>query len=224
MAQIAAYIRVSTQQQKDEGSHVNQRDRICSWADQNGYDTGSIDTDTDETLHGQASGDIEWFEDLAVSGQSSNRDGYDALMDRYTEFEAVVVRELSRFGRDPPTLLNDVEAIVDSDTEFVSVTENFDTSSAMGKAFIRLVAVINGMYADLRREQAVRAAERRKTRGDPVGRPPKLDEQQREFVYDLREKGISYANIATLVTDEFGVDISRSTIKRYCDDAGVEQP
>jgi len=49
----------------------------------------------------------------------------------------------------------------------------------MGKAFVRIVAVINGMYADLRREQAVRAAERRKEQGEPVGRPKKLDDELR---------------------------------------------
>ncbi|WP_181691416.1 hypothetical protein [Natronomonas sp. LN261] len=32
----------------------------------------------------------------------------------YQEYDTVVVRELSRFGRDPLTVLQDVEEIVDS--------------------------------------------------------------------------------------------------------------
>jgi len=203
---VAAYVRVSTEQQKQEGSHENQRERIEQWADRNGYD------------------EIEWFEDIAISGQSDNREAYQELIDGYDEYDAVIVRELSRFGRDPLTVLQDVEEIVDSETEFVSITENFDTSSAMGKAFVRMVAVINGMYADLRREQAIRAAERRKENGEPVGRPKKLDDELRAEAFDLRRKGVSYDAIARVVESKPNgpESISRETIRRYCNQAGVE--
>jgi site-specific DNA recombinase len=205
MSQIAAYIRVSTQEQKDDGSHENQRERIKEWADRNDYVS------------------IEFYEDTAVSGQSDNRESYQQLMDDYTDYDAVVVRELSRFGRDPLTVMQDVEDIIESDTDFVSVTENFDTSTAMGKAFLRMLSVINGMYADLRREQAIKAAERRKANGEPVGRPKKLTDELRAEVYDLRRKGVSYSAIARIMEDKpNGPDkISRETIRRYCDGADV---
>jgi len=203
---VAAYVRVSTEKQKEEGSHENQRARIKEWANRDGYD------------------EIDWYEDIAISGQSDDRDSYQKLLDSYDQYDAVVVRELSRFGRDPLTVLQDVEEIVDSDTEFVSITENFDTSSAMGKAFVRMVAVINGMYADLRREQAIAAAERRKERGEPVGRPKKADEGLQQEVFDLRRKGVSYQAIARVIeTKPDGPDeISRETIRRYCNEQGVK--
>ena len=206
MSEIAAYIRVSTEKQKEDGSHENQRERIEEWATRNGYEN------------------IDWYEDIAISGQSDDRDSYHDLLDSYGEYEAVVVRELSRFGRNPLTVLQDVEDIVESDTEFVSITEDFDTSSAMGKAFVRMVAVINGMYADLRREQAIKAAERRKEQGKPVGRPRKMDDEQLREVYDLREKGVSYTAIARVIESkpDGPEEISRETIRRYCDDADVE--
>jgi len=202
---VAAYVRVSTEQQKAEGSHENQRERIETWADRHDHES------------------IEWFKDIAVSGQSDNREAYEQLIDSYPEYDAVVVRELSRFGRDPLTVLQDVEAIVDSDTEFVSITEDFDTSSAMGRAFVRMVAVINGMYADLRREQAIRAAEKRKERGEPVGRPKKLDDELLTEVYDLRRKEVSYQAIARVIESKPNgpESISRETIRRYCKEAGV---
>jgi DNA invertase Pin-like site-specific DNA recombinase len=205
MSEIAAYVRVSTEQQKEEGSHENQRERIQQWADRHDYET------------------IDYFEDIAVSGQSDNRFGYQDLMESYAEYDAVVVRELSRFGRDPLTLLQDVEEIIDSDTEFVSITEEFDTSTAMGKTFVRIIAVINGMYADLRREQAIKAAERRKEKGLDVGRPRKLDDKLLNEVYDLRRKDVSYTAIARVIESKpNGPDsISRETIRRYCNEAGV---
>ena len=203
---VAAYVRVSTEQQRDDESHINQRERIESYVERSKY------------------GGIEWFEDIAVSGQSENREAYHELMERFGEFDAVIVRELSRFGRDPLTVLQDVEKIVQSDTEFVSITEDFDTSSAMGKGFLRIVGVINGMYADLRREQAIKAAERRKEQGLPVGRPKKLDERLRAEAFDLRRKGVSYSAIARVVESkpDGPDDISRETIRRYCDEADVE--
>ena len=204
MTAIAAYVRVSTQQQKDEGSHESQRERIEQWVDRK-YPDATID----------------WFEDLAISGQSNDRAAYQKLMDSYDEYDAVVVRELSRFGRDPLTVLQDIEGIVDSETQFVSITEDFDTSSAMGKAFVRIVAVINGMYADLRREQAIKAAERRKEEGKPVGRPRKLDDEMIREVLDLREKDVSYSAIARVIESKPNgpESISRKTIERYCKEA-----
>jgi len=209
MTDIAAYIRVSTQQQKDEGAHENQRESIRSWADRSGYDPDA---------------DIDLYEDIAISGQSDNREQYAELMESYDEYDTVAVRELSRFGRDPLTVLQDVEEIIDSDTDFVSITEDFDTSTAMGKAFVRIVAVINGMYSDLRREQSIRAAERRREEGKPLGRPKKLDDEQLAEVYDLRKKGVSYSDIARIIqTRPDGPDsISRETIRRYCNEADVE--
>jgi DNA invertase Pin-like site-specific DNA recombinase len=197
---VAAYVRVSTEQQKQEGSDQKQRDRIRQFVDRRDHDA------------------IDWFEDIAVSGQSNDRPAYERLMNSFSEYDAVVVRELSRFGRDPLTVLQDIEKIVDSDTEFVSITEQFDTSSAMGRAFVRIVAVINGMYADLRREQAVRAAERRKEQGKPVGRPRKLSDDQLAEARDLRDSGLSYTNIARLIeSDPDGPEsVSRETIRRYC--------
>lgn len=203
---VAAYVRISTKEQKQEGRHETQRERIKQWANRNGYEN------------------IRFFEDLAVSGQSKQRDGYADLMEMYKGYDVVVVRELSRFGRDPLTVMKDVEKIIQSDTDFVSLREDFDTSSAMGKAFVRIVAVINGMYSDLRREQAIRAAERRKDEGLHVGRPQKLDDGHMNEVYDLRRKGVSYSAIARIMEDKPNGprEISRETIRRYCNDADVE--
>jgi DNA invertase Pin-like site-specific DNA recombinase len=202
----AAYIRVSTQQQKDDDSHVRQRERMSDWAD-----------DQDVS--------IEFFEDIAISGQSDERDSYDELMDDFAEYDYIVVRELSRFGRDPVSVLHDVEEIAETDgVEFVSVTEPMlDTTSAHGKLMVRLIASINGFHADLRREQAQRMVERRKEKGLPVGRPTKLNDEQMEEAIEWRRKGLSYGAIATLIEDTHGVEISESTIYRYCQDHDVKR-
>jgi DNA invertase Pin-like site-specific DNA recombinase len=202
----AAYIRVSTQQQKEEESHIRQRERMQDWAhEQEAY--------------------IEFYEDIAISGQSDERDAYDELMDDFEEYDYVVVRELSRFGRDPVSVLKDVEKISETEgVEFVSVTEPMlDTTSAHGQLMVRLIASINGFHADLRREQAQRMVERRKEKGLPVGRPTKLNDAQMEEVFEWRRKGLGYSAIATLVEDVHGIEVDRSTIYRYCKKNDIEK-
>jgi len=198
-ATVGAYIRVSTEKQKEEESHKRQRKRIGDWAEENGYGDG-----------------VEYYQDIAISGQSDNRDDYERLMTSYENHDYIVVRELSRFGRDPVKVLTDVEEIMESDVEFVSVTEPMlDSTSAHGKLMLRQIAAINGFMSDIRSEQAKRMAERRKEKGLPVGRPRKLDPNEMEDVYEWREMGHSYASVAALVEQVHGVEISRQTIRRY---------
>ncbi len=58
--------------------------------------------------------------------------------------------------------------------------------------------------------------QRRREEGQPIGRPKKLDTNELEHVYEWREKGLSYGEIATLAGEMFGTDITRQSIYRYC--------
>lgn len=193
---VAGYIRVSTEQQKEEGSHERQRERLDTWAERNGHD-------------------IAFFEDIAISGQSDDRPEYENMMDRANEFDAVAVRELSRFGRSLQTVLRDIEQLQERGVAFVSVTESFDTSDAMGKAMMQMIGVFNEFWANLARERAQAEVERRREAGEPIGRPKKLDGEAIDDVMHWRELGLSYSKIATLVEDAHGVSVHRDTIRRY---------
>ena len=197
---VAGYVRVSTEQQMADGSHENQRDQLEEWADRNGHS-------------------IEIFEDVAISGQSDDRPAYQEMMDRAEEFDAVAVRELSRFGRSLRQVLRDIERLDELDVDFVSITEDFSTSSAMGTAMLQMIGVFNEFWANLARERANEMVQRRREAGKPIGRPRKLDDEQYEQVHEWREMGLSYAAIATLVEDAYGVQVDQSTIYRYCQEA-----
>lgn len=198
---VAGYVRVSTEQQKDDGSHERQREQLRKWADRNDHD-------------------LELFEDIAISGQSNERPEYDEMIDRATsgEFDAVAVRELSRFGRSLQEVLRDIDQLDESGVEFVSLTESFDTSSAMGEAMLGMIGVFNQFWADLARERAEREVERRREQGEPLGRPKKLNQEQREQVREWNEMGLGYSAIVPLVKDAYGVEVDRSTIYRYCNE------
>jgi len=196
---VAGYVRVSTEQQKNEGSHERQRDQLQEWAEREGHN-------------------LRIFKDIAISGQSDERPEYEEMMDRATsgKFDMVAVRELSRFGRSLQQVLRDIQQLDQSNVEFVSVTEDFSTDSAMGKAMLQMIGVFNEFWANLARERAKREAERRREQGEPLGRPKKLDESQREQVREWKEMGLGYSSIVPLVKDAYGINVDRSTIYRYC--------
>jgi DNA invertase Pin-like site-specific DNA recombinase len=197
--ECAGYIRVSTEKQRDQGSQETQRQRLRDWADREGHD-------------------LTFYEDIAISGQASSRPEYEEMMDHVLDgqYDAVVVRELSRFGRSLQQVLRDIDKLEENDVEFISITESFDTSSAMGQAMLGMIGVFNQFWADLARERAQENVERRRQQGEPIGRPKKLNEEQLEQVREWREMGLSYGDITTLVEDGFGVSVDKSTIYRYC--------
>lgn len=194
---VAGYIRVSTKQQKEDGSHVNQREELERWADREDHD-------------------ITYFEDIAISGQSEEREDYDELMDRAEEFDAIVVRELSRFGRSLQRVLNDVDDLHDRGVDFISLKENIDLTTAQGKLFLNMIGAFNQFWADLARERANEMVQRRREQGKPIGRPKKLDDDQLDQVRDWNDAGLSYSAIATLVEDQYQIQVDQSTIYRYC--------
>lgn len=204
---VAGYVRVSTEQQREEGSHERQREQLEEWAERNGHDL--VAPGVDDYV----------YEDVAISGQSDDRPAYETMMDHLDEFDAVAVRELSRFGRSLRRVLRDVETLQEHDVGFVSVTEDFDTSSAMGEAMFQMIGVFNHFWANLARERASAEIERRREEGEPIGRPKKLDAEQRAQVaewYDENDLGPS--QIQALTEQMWGVDVSRDTIYRYAEE------
>lgn len=200
---VAGYIRVSTEQQKQDGSHENQRQQLAEWADREGHT-------------------IKFFEDIAISGQSDDRPEYTEMMERATEFDAIVVRELSRFGRNLRQVLDDVERLDDAGVDFITLSGEFDTSTAQGKLLLQVKGAFDEFWSNLAQERANEMVERRREQGKPIGRPKKLSAEELEQVYEWRRMGLSYGNIASLVEDGFGKQVDQSTVYRYCEEADVQ--
>lgn len=202
---VAGYVRVSTEQQREEGSHERQRERLEEWADREGHS-------------------IDIYEDIAISGQSEEREAHAELMDNLAEYDAVVVRELSRWGRSLQKTLNDIDELDDRDVGFISLTEkNIDTTTPDGRLLLNIKGALDQYWSDIAQERAREVAQRRKEQGLQVGRPRKLNDEQIEQVREWHDMGLGYASITTLVEDAFGVDVSDTTIYRYCnEEAAVE--
>jgi len=204
--EVAGYVRVSTEQQQEKDSHERQAERLKEWAD-------------------SRDDEIDIYQDIAISGQDPSREKYQELMGdpsedslgTVTEYDALAVREMSRFGRSLQQVTKDIERLNEAGVDFVSLKEDIDMTTAQGKLLLHIIAAFNQFWSDWSRQRAIEYAERAREDDDLLlGRPKKLGEEQREQVREWHEMGLGYSAIVPLVKDAYGVEVDRSTIYRYC--------
>ena len=133
MKRVFLYIRVSTQEQAQEGYSVGeQKERLVAYCKAHDWLI------------------VEIYVDPGYSGSNLNRPGIQKLIADIKRCDIVLVYKLdrlSRYQRDTLYLIEDV--FLPNNADFVSVQESFDTSTPFGKAMIGLLAV----FAQLEREQ-----------------------------------------------------------------------
>jgi DNA invertase Pin-like site-specific DNA recombinase len=133
------------------------------------------------------------YVDVGISGTKEKRPDLDRLMqDAHRRcFDAVVVWKFDRFARSVSHLLRALETFKAQGIEFISFSEQLDTSTPAGK----LVFTVLGAVAELERSlivERVRAGMRNaRAKGKKIGRPPLtiLDDGTRRSIYELHKTG-----------------------------------
>ncbi len=148
------------------------------------------------------------YVDTGISGAKEKRPELDKLMaDAHRRrFDAVVVWKFDRFARSVSHLLRALETFKALGIEFVSLSEQVDTSTPTGK----MVFTVLGAVAELERSliaERVRAGLRNaRAKGKRLGRPRKALDRSR--IASLRRSGTSWAAIG----QELGV--GEGTVRR----------
>lgn len=129
---VAIYIRVSTTHQIDKDSLPMQRKDLTAYA---------------SLLLGIE--DYEIFEDAGYSGKNTDRPAFQEMMGRIRkhEFSHVLVWKIDRISRNLLDFAKMYEELKCLGVTFVSKNEQFDTSTAMGEAMLKIVLV----FAELER-------------------------------------------------------------------------
>lgn len=124
---VGIYIRVSTVEQAEEGYSVGeQTERLTKYCDAMGWEV------------------YKAYTDAGFTGANMDRPG---LQEMISDIEAsmldkLVVYKLDRLSRSQYDTLYLIEKVfVANGVDFVSMTENFNTSSALGKAMLGFLAV-----------------------------------------------------------------------------------
>jgi putative DNA-invertase from lambdoid prophage Rac len=184
MSRVFAYSRVSTSDQKNE----NQRLAI----EQAGYTV--------------AKG--RYFEDV-ISGSTPAmiRPQFLKLMDRVEEGDTIVVRELSRIGRDAIDVMSTVKSLKERGIKLVVLQlGNLDLTSPSGELMVNVIAAVAQMEKSLLIERVQTGLARAKSEGKKLGRPAKTNQAQRAEIVAKKAAGTSISQIAK----EYS--ISRATV------------
>lgn len=131
---VDLYIRVSTDKQANEGDSLEEQEvELKKYCEYRGFEIRNV------------------LIERGRSGGNTNRPEYQKLIKdvKAKRINAVVVKKLDRLSRSLLDFENLMTLLLENQVEFMSLRESFDTSTAMGKATLRIALV----FAQLEREQ-----------------------------------------------------------------------
>ena len=147
----ALYLRVSTADQKPD----LQYDGLRGYAARAGLDV------------------VQDYCDVAVSGRREGRPQLNALMAaaRNQEIDCVLVWKFDRFARSTRHLLTALEEFDHLGVRFVSVQDQIDTDSPMGRAMFTIIGAMAELESSLISERVTAGMRAAEARGRHLGRP-----------------------------------------------------
>lgn len=124
-----------------------------------------------------------------MTGTRDDRPELQRALDSLREGDTLIVYKLDRLGRSTFKLLELTEELNERGVEFVSIRDNIDTSTAIGKAMFRMLAVLAEMERDIIVERTQAGLKAARARGRVGGRPakPKKDVERALKLYDSGE-------------------------------------
>lgn len=115
-----------------------------------------------------------------ASGALRERPVLNDCFSRLRAGDVLVVYSMSRLGRSVVDVLDRVESLRERGCGFRSLTENIDTTTPAGRAFLTIVAALAQMEREILSERTRAGLAARKSAGVRLGRPPKLTRLQIE--------------------------------------------
>lgn len=154
---VGIYIRVSTTEQAEEGySIAAQKERLIAYCKAQGWN------------------EYKLYVDEGVSAKDTNRPKLQLLLKDVEDgkINLILVYRLDRFTRRVRDLHNMLDFMENHDCKFRSATEMYDTTTAMGRMFIGLVALLAQWEAENMSERIKMALDKKVSDGERVGNIP----------------------------------------------------
>lgn len=196
------YVRVSTADQADEGVSIDaQAERITAYAKAQGLQLVEIHTDA------------------GISGKrADNRPALaDAIGQATDEQAALIVYSLSRLARSTRDAIDISEQLDAAGADLVSLTEQIDTTTAAGKMFFRMMAVLAEFERDLVSERTATALAHKRSKGEKTGgtAPYGFDiVTDRDGVKRLKANASEQANVRYMIRRRRAGDSLRKIAER----------
>lgn len=117
--------------------------------------------------------DISVFKDEGKSGRKRDgRQGLENSLNTLQSGDFFIVHSISRLARNIIDLKTICKEITDKGAKFVSLTEEINTATAMGRAMFSMIGVIAELDADLAGERIRGALSLKRQKGEFIGRIP----------------------------------------------------
>lgn len=195
MKRIAFYVRVSSTSQHPE----TQLRELREYAERRGL---TVAPEQEYVDHG-------------IGGTKARRPALDRMLEdaRRRRFDVLLVWSCDRLARSTKHFLQVLDELDSCDVQFVSLREAFDTSGALGRAFLGIVAVLGEMERALLIERVRSGMARARAEGRQIGRA-RLDVNREQVVQDRRS-----SMSLTKVAKKHG--ISRASVCRLMKEASI---
>jgi DNA invertase Pin-like site-specific DNA recombinase len=161
---------------------------------------------------------LEEFVDHGFSGAKERQPALDRLMKAIWtgQFQVVLVWRFDRFARSVKHLITALEHFRSLNINFISLQEQFDTSTPIGQAMFTIIGAMAQLERDIIRERVRAGLAQARAKGIRLGRPTaRID---RAAVALLQGQGCSLPEIARRL------HCSRSTLKRRLREASRTTP
>src|SRR5699024_3098799 len=154
---VAIYIRVSTEEQASEGHSIGaQRELLKAYCTRQGWTS------------------YKFYVDEGISAKDTNRPQLQLMLDHIKEgmIKTVLVYRLDRMTRSVLDLHKLLETFEKHDCAFVASTEPYDTTTAVGRLFITLVAAMAQWERENTGERISMVLNEKATKGEWLAQAP----------------------------------------------------
>lgn len=162
-----------------------------------------------------------------LSGRSiTHRTQFSALLDRLTMGDTVVVTKLDRFARSTQDALNTMATLTERGVSLVVLNmggDVVDTSTAIGKLLITVLAGIAEFEADLIKERQLEGIAAAKARGVYKGRPRTYTAHHKGLAHALELLAARDRNHLTVNDICAMTQVSRATLYRLARQIGLPE-
>ena len=176
MKRVAFYVRVSTMDQNPQ----TQLRELREYAQRRGL---SVTQEHEYVDHG-------------FGGAKARRPALDRMREdaQRRRFDVLLVWSCDRLARSTKHFLQVLDELDSCGVQFVSLREAFDTTGALGRAFLGIIAVLGEMERALLIERVRSGMARARAEGRQIGRA-RLDVNRQQVIED-RRSGMSLTGVA----------------------------
>ncbi len=170
----------------------------------------STDQNMDRQLELLSKYNIKTYYTEKISGKDTNRPQLQDMLKYIRKGDTLYVESLSRLARNQKDLFNIIDVLEKKEVEFVSVKENIDLGSAMGKLMFSFLAMMSEFERDLIKERQAEGIKIAKEKGKFKGKNyKKINEDEfKEIIKKWEAKEITAVQAYT------ELDITKSKFYR----------